>query len=63
MEVFVDEKWNMGRQCVLAAQKASCILDCIKRSVASRVREVIVPLYSIPLGPDLQHCVQLLGLQ
>ncbi|KAK4823437.1 hypothetical protein QYF61_002123 [Mycteria americana] len=48
--VLVDEKLDMSQQCVLAAQKASCILGCIKRSVASRFREVILPLYSAPPG-------------
>ncbi|PKU33958.1 rna-directed dna polymerase from mobile element jockey- hypothetical protein [Limosa lapponica baueri] len=44
--MVADEKLNMSRQCVLAAQKASHVLGCIKRSVARRLREVILPLCS-----------------
>ena len=48
---FVDEKLNVSWHNALAAQKANSILGHIKRSVASRVREVIVHLCSALVRP------------
>jgi len=55
LRILVD----MSQQCVLTTQAANRVPGCIKSSVASRSREVILPLCSALVRTHLESCVHL----
>jgi len=56
--VLGDDRVTLSQQRALGAQKANGILGCMRRSVGSRAREVLLPLCSALGRPHLQCWVQ-----
>lgn len=56
--MLIDERFHESWPCVLAAQKSNHILDCIKRIMTNRLRELILPLCFALVRPHLEYNIQ-----
>lgn len=56
--VTADTKLNGSQPCRLVVNKVNHIVGCIRRTMASRLREVIVCFYLGLVKLHLQVCVQ-----
>jgi len=56
--VLVGSRLNMPQKHDLAARRTHCVLGCIRHSITSRSKEVVILLYSVLVWPHLEYCVQ-----
>jgi len=60
MENSSQKSWWIARtmKCALVAKRSSGILRHIRKNIASRSREVVLPHYSALIRPRLEYCSQ-----
>ena len=58
----MDNRLAMSQHHVLVAKKANSMFGCIKKTIVSRSRDVILPFYSAPVRTHLEYFVQFWAL-
>lgn len=56
MQVLVESKLNMNEQSTLTTMKPNSILHWINKSLARRLKNMIVFLYLALIRPHLEYC-------
>lgn len=59
----MGEQMNMNKQRAMASKKANSILGCIKHSITSQSKEVIILLYLAAMQRHLECCMQFWATQ
>ena len=49
---------KVSEQCAIAAAKGNQILGIIRRNIAHKEKELILPLYKTIVRPHLEYCIQ-----
>lgn len=49
MGILNDTELNMNMPCAFTARNSNCILGCITENIATDLRELRLPFYSVPL--------------
>ena len=58
----MDAKLNVGQESVLTANKANHSLGSIRKYVANKSRDTLIPRYVTQLRQRVQYCCPALGL-
>lgn len=56
--MLVNSQLNVNQQYAQVARKANSIVVCVKNTVATEAREVIILLHLALVGLHLKYCVQ-----
>ena len=63
LDALVDNRLARSQQCTLVAKNVSGILGCIKKSMDGKPKEMLLPLNSVLMMPNLEYCVWFWALQ
>ena len=61
--VLAESELSMGWQCALAAEEADSILGCFNKSIAGRLRDLIISLFLALVRLHQEQCLQLWSSQ
>ena len=56
--VIFSADMKVSEQCGIAASKGNQILGLIRRTMAYKEKQLIVPLYKVIIRPHLEYCIQ-----